>query len=59
MLLKDSQQLDLKLIAYAIDLIQKNRAAVSRFKTPGTIFIRAGERAFCVPKEFTFQQALG
>lgn len=51
-----AQQLDLNRRGNVSDFVQKQVAAVTRFKTTDTIPERTGERASHVSEQFAFQQ---
>ena len=59
MLLKNTQQLHLKLIADAVDLVEKNGAAMSRLKTAGTVLDRTRKGTLRMAEQFAFEQTLG
>jgi hypothetical protein len=58
MLLQNPQQFHLKLIADAVDFVEKDGATVGRFETPRTIFNGAGKSPFSMTEQLTFKQTL-
>ena len=51
-LLQHAQERDLRLGREVADLVQEDRAAMGRFKTPQPPLQRPGEGAFLVPEQF-------
>jgi hypothetical protein len=58
-LLNHAQQLDLNGRRHIVDIVEKDRSAVSHLEPTGTIADRTGERTQFVPKQFRLDQRLG
>src|SRR5205809_3017669 len=56
--LQHPQQLDLQIERSAVDLVEENRARVSRLETTRSIVDRAGECTADMAKELAFKEAL-
>jgi hypothetical protein len=55
--LQHPEQFDLDIQGNFADFVEKNRAAIRQFETTDAFGDGAGERAFFVAEQFTFNQA--